>query len=280
MSGRTRPAMTCRTVDLPAPFGPRTASTSPAATSNSTSTPRLSTTPAHCTSVMCALTTHWRPRPAAPGAQAHHDDRGHHDEQQRQRDRGVGIALPLQVDLQRQGAGDALARSGERQRGAELAQRAGECQHRAGHQAGRQQRQRHPPPHGGRPRAEGRGDHLVIGPRGARGALERDDQERQRHERLRQHHRRGRERDVDARGLQVVPDAAPAGRTRTAARCPRRPAAAPAAAGSAAGPAAPPGTSLRASTSAIGTPSSRHSAVLAAAVSQAQHQRSERRRGW
>ena len=43
--------------------------------------------------------------------------------------------LPLQVDLQRQGAGHALAGPGERQRRAELAERAGEGQHRARHQA-------------------------------------------------------------------------------------------------------------------------------------------------
>jgi hypothetical protein len=43
-SGRTRPEITCNTVDLPAPFAPSRASTSPGATLNSTSSRRLSTT--------------------------------------------------------------------------------------------------------------------------------------------------------------------------------------------------------------------------------------------
>ena len=42
--GRTRPATTCSTVDLPAPLGPRSASTSPGATVNETSSPRLGRT--------------------------------------------------------------------------------------------------------------------------------------------------------------------------------------------------------------------------------------------
>ena len=73
-------------------------------------------------------------------------------------------------------------------------------------------------------------------------------------------------------GVEVLARSARAGRTRTAGRCHRRPAAAPAAAGSAAASAATSRASLRASTNAIGTPSSTHSAVLAAAVLQAQHQ--------
>ena len=47
--------------------------------------------------------------PEAAVAKAQHDDGGHHDEDQRKRHRGVGVTLPLEIDLQRQRSGDALA---------------------------------------------------------------------------------------------------------------------------------------------------------------------------
>ena len=58
-----------------------------------------------------ALNICWDTRPADQGGQPVH-----------QRHRGVGIGLALQVDLQRQGPGDALSRTREGQRRPELTQ--------------------------------------------------------------------------------------------------------------------------------------------------------------
>ena len=230
------------------------------------STPRSATTARTCTSVTRALPAIAEPDRSLRAPSAEHDDRGDRDQQHRQRDGRVGVGFTLQVDLQRQRPGDALARARERQRGAELAQRAGERQHRSRDQAGRQKRQGHPPPHRRRSGTERRRHHVVVTAGRACRTFQRDDQERQRHEGLRQHHRRRGERDPDARGVEVLADQARAGRTRTAARYRPPPAAAPAAAGAAAGSPASARPSLRASTSAIGTPNSTHSSVLAAAV--------------
>ena len=136
--------------------------------------------------------------PALPGEP---DDQHRDDDQQheRQRDRGVGVGLALEVDLQRQRAGPALEAAGEGDRRAELAQRAGERQHRARDQPGQHQRQRDPAEHRRRAGAERRGHDLVaLTRRCAAPPRATDDEERQRHERLRHHHRDRRERDLDA----------------------------------------------------------------------------------
>ena len=84
------------------------------------------------------------------------------------------------------------------------------------------------------------GDDLVAVAGRAQRALEADDEERQRDERLGHHHRDGREGDLDARGRRATRRAARGGRRCRAARARRRPAAAPAAAAPAS--AAPRGT--------------------------------------
>ena len=103
--------------------------------------------------------------------------------------------------------------AGEGDRRAELAQRPGPAQHRAGGDARGDQRQRDPaerrPPAG----AEGRGGLLEPGVGGPQRALDADDQERHRHERLGDHDGGRGERHGDAERL-----VQPARR-----RCPCRP---------------------------------------------------------
>ncbi len=107
---------------------------------------------------------------------------------------------------------------------------------------------------------------LVPGARRAERALEADDQERQRHERLGQHHRGGGERDPDAPQLEVLRRAAPALPKVYSNAMP------PTTGGSTSGSSTRarrmdwPGNCPRASTSAIGTPISTQTTVLAPAV--------------
>ena len=132
-----------------------------------------------------------------------HDRDG--DEHQRQGDGGVRVGLALQVDLERQGARHALQAAGEGQRRAELAEGAGEGEDGAGHDRGQHERQRHPEQHGGRSRAEGRGDGLVARAGRAERALQAEHEERQRDEGLGDHDGRRREGDVERAAEQAAP---------------------------------------------------------------------------
>ena len=218
-SGRSRPAIISSSVDLPTPLGPSTASTSPSSSATSNSTPR------------CARAgvdpdgTHSGPA-SRRLAEAITITAATTMSSKRQCDGGVGIGLALQVDLQRQRARDALQRAGEGQRRPELAERPRERQHRARHQPGQHERQRHGPQHGGGTGAESGGDVLVAGSRRAQRAFEADHEEGQRDEGLGEHHRGGREGDPDAQQRRVAGRAAPAGRRCTAGRCRRPPEAA------------------------------------------------------
>ena len=102
----------------------------------------------------------------------------------------VRVGLHREVDRQRHRAGHALEVAGEGDRGAELAERAGPAQHRAGHQRRPDQRQRDAAEDGEPAGAEGRGGLVVPLVGGAERPLDRDHQERHRHERLGDDHRR------------------------------------------------------------------------------------------
>ena len=116
-SGRSRPAITASTVDLPAPLGPSSATVSP---SRPRARPRRRAPRPwrRARAIRC---------PSAAGQADDHD--GDDDEDERERDGGIRVGLALQVDLQRQGPGHALEAAGEGDRRAELAQCAGEGEH-------------------------------------------------------------------------------------------------------------------------------------------------------
>ena len=150
------PASARSAVVLPAPLGPSTPTTAPSATDSSTSTvncPRRTT--------RCASRLTGQPivrlvgRSALGGAAAgdatrgpcdgrslvvqrspQRDEDGHrHDQQhQGQHDGRVRVGLQGQVDRERHGLGPTREVAGEGDRGAELAQRPGPAQHRAGGQ--------------------------------------------------------------------------------------------------------------------------------------------------
>ena len=107
------------------------------------------------------------------------------------------VGLQRQVDRQRHGLGLAREVAGEGDRRAELAERPGPAEHRAGRDPGRDERQRDPAEGGPPARAEGGRRLLVAGVGAAQRALDRDHQERHRDERLGDDHAGGRERQRD-----------------------------------------------------------------------------------
>ena len=142
-----------------------------------------------------------------PAVHAHEHDERHDHQDQAEHDRGVRVrAFERDVHEQRQRLRLALRVARERDRGAELAQRTRPAQHRAGDQRGPDHRQRHPPEHAEPRRAERAGrifETLVGGPE--RG-LDRQHEERHRHERLGDDRARDVEREVHADVVEVLAD--------------------------------------------------------------------------
>ena len=143
------------------------------------------------------------PRPAEPPV-AQQQQRGQRDDQQdqRQHDRRLRVVLQRQVDRQRHGLRRAREVAGEGDRRAELAQRPGPAEHRAGGDAGRHQRQGDPPERRPPVGAEGGGGVLEPGVGGPQRALDADDQEGHGHERLGDDDGGRGERDRDAELLE------------------------------------------------------------------------------
>ncbi len=151
-----------------------------------------------------------RPAEDARAVDGGRDDHRDDHEDERQRDGAVRVGAALQVDLEGQGLRDALQGSREREGRAELAEGAREREDRPGEQPGQDARDRDAPQDRRRARAERRGDVLVAGVLGAQRALEAQDEERERDERLR-HDDGGRgEGDLDPEHLEVLADQPPA----------------------------------------------------------------------
>ncbi len=167
---------------MPAPLGPRSATTSPGATSSATSTPRAATRAPQLQAAHSPPPWRAGPRPSTITTATTTST-------QPTRHRRLRVGLPLQVDLQRQRPRHTLQAPGECQGGAELAESAGEREHRTRDQSGQHQRDRDAAQHRRGAGAESGGDGLVAAARGAQRTLEAYHQERQRHERLGQHHR-------------------------------------------------------------------------------------------
>ena len=151
-------------------------------------------------------------RAGATGRAARPARHRHEEQHEGQGDGGVGVALQGEVDRERHGLGPAREVPRERDRRPELAERAGPAQHRARHQRRADQRQGDPPERRQPGRAEGGGGLLEAAVGAAERALDGDDEERHRHERL---------RDDDARGGERQRDPEP--RSRYCPTTPRRP---------------------------------------------------------
>ena len=95
-----------------------------------------------------------------------------------------GFVSQQQVDGERRRLGAALDVAGERDGGAELAERARPRERGAGDEAGQHERQRHPAGDGRRPGPERRGGVLVAPVHRPQRGLDGDHEERHRDERL------------------------------------------------------------------------------------------------
>ena len=131
------------------------------------------------------------------------------DEHHRQRQGGRRVVLPLQVDGQRHGAGDALLGAGEGDGRSELAQAAPQGQGGAAHQ--RRCRQRQGDAHQDPPRArpQGAGDGLRAGVAAAQRGLQGDHQVGHGDEDLGDDDGCGCEGDLHAQGGQWLPEQPP-----------------------------------------------------------------------
>ena len=191
----SRPAMAATSVDFPAPFGPTSASGRPGSASNAAVTVNA---PRSTVASTAQRVAHARTPGSQRSRRASSTTTETDEQHQRERDRRLRIGLQRQVAGDRQRARHAGQRAGERDRRAELAERAGEAEHRAGRDARRDQRHGHQPEHLPPVRAERRRRGLGAPVGGAERPLDREHQERHRHERLREHHRARRVRDAEA----------------------------------------------------------------------------------
>ena len=116
------PARTPSRVDLPAPFGPSTATV--LATVRERDVQVAGREPGGAAETHVSASPPGTPGPASARTTATATATSTRDSA----DGGVGVGLALQVDLQRQGPRDALQAPREGQRGAELAQAPGEGQ--------------------------------------------------------------------------------------------------------------------------------------------------------
>ena len=178
----------------PAPLGPITATMSPGSAVNA-----ARSRPVTSTSTRRAPCS---PVPVAHGVTSQRSRSGGQDRDRREQQdhaQGAGeLRLRLQhlEDQRRHRLRGARVVAGEGDGRPELAQRPGPGQDRAGEHPGQGQRQRHPP-EGGPPVGAERGRHDVVPLAGrAQGALDAEHVERQRDERVGEHHRRRRVRDA------------------------------------------------------------------------------------
>ncbi|CAM5553728.1 Glycine dehydrogenase (decarboxylating) [Streptomyces griseomycini] len=221
-----RPASARRAVVLPAPFGPSRATTSPGAAVSAMSRrkePRSTTSRASSPSAegpgvapagpgvlpgffgAVSGTVSGRPHPAVPQPGEYGD--GHRQQHQAEGDRGGRVALQGEVHRERHGLGAAGEVAGEGDRRAELAEGPGPGEDGTGRDARGDQRQGDPAERGEAGGAQGGGRLLVARVGGPQRALDADDEERHRHERLGEDDARGGEGQGDAEpGVQPLAD--------------------------------------------------------------------------
>ena len=180
------PATQRSSVDLPAPFGPRMATSSPGSTASSTS----SRTRATGRRGACRLMPSTAAEPAEP-AVAQRDEHGERDgdEHEAQHERRLGRSRGRG---RWRGAWSGCVRevAGERDRRPELAEGSRPRQHGAGHEAGADRRQRHAPEHVPARCAEGARRVLEAGVELAECGLHGEHEERHGDERLGDDHAR------------------------------------------------------------------------------------------
>ena len=131
------PARARSAVVLPAPLGPSSATTSPGGDAQVDVEAEARRGRRRGARRAAVAVTGWRSIGRAGGQDRHRDG----EQDQAEHDRGLQVGLQGQVDGQRHGLGAAGEVAGEGDGGAELAQRPGPAQHRAGGDAGRDQRQ-------------------------------------------------------------------------------------------------------------------------------------------
>ena len=230
----SRPARQRSSVDFPAPFGPRTATSSPGSTVEPRRRDRacpdarpIVDVEAHRSPVIESSGTGRLPPSQRSRSPIEHGER-HRDQEQAEDQRLRRVGLRAEVGRQRHRLGRAGEVAGERDRGAELAERPGPRQHRAGDERRADRGERDPPERVPARRTERAGGVVVAGVELAQGGLDGEHEERHGHERLGDHDGRGRERQPDVEpAIEVLADAGPAARGRRTARRRRRPAAAP-----------------------------------------------------
>src|SRR5437773_1494996 len=141
--------------------------------------------------------------------QAHEHSNRDRQEHQAQDERGLRVvAFQQQVDRERHRLSDARKVAREGDGGAELTEGARPAQHGAGRKRWRDERYGHPPEHGPASGAERPRSVLVAPVHRAQSGLDRQDEERHGHERLRHHDSRGGERERDADRGEPRPDEA------------------------------------------------------------------------
>ena len=192
--GRSRPATTASTVDLPAPFGPEHGEPARRRRREARRRRRDRRPRPQRSSVRLVIARVRRPPRRSPTTMT-----ATTTQDQRERDRGVGVGLALQVDLERQGAGDALQAAGEREWWRRTRRAPARTTAPPRDQPGQHQRQGDPAKTvvGRAPSVAATTSYRLPGR--AQRALEAHHQERQRDERLGEHHGGGGERDLDAR---------------------------------------------------------------------------------